>query len=296
MFQLFFTVKEKQEVIIQQFGRYVKTVKEPGLHFMSPLQSIARHVPMGVFQDGDKLTTKTKDDVFVEIPIKMHLQIIDSKKFHYDSSSDPIEQAKVRVAATVKQIASQMDFAELFETREALRESAKAKVGKEIEELYGIRIVDVIVDQPVAADDLVRRYTNVKSSSMDRESTRNNAEAQKAATITNAEADKAARILRGQGAAGERAAILEGYADQFNSLATKGISPEQAQRMIEIAMISDTIRDAASKGNLIITTTNTNDALAQFGAVSKAIGKPALPSNDDGEGRAMPAVKPPQHG
>ena len=132
---------------------------------------------------------------------------------------------------------------------------------------------------------------------MDRESARNNAEAQKVTTITEAEADKQARILRGQGAAGERAAILEGYADQFNALASKGVSPEQTTRLIEIAMISDTIRDAASKGNLIITTTNVNDALAQFSAVGKQIGKPALPSNDDKEeGKAAPAAKPPKHG
>lgn len=280
---IIFTVKERQEVLIEQFGRYVRSVKSPGLHAMMPWQKVAARVSTEIFQIGDDLKTKTKDDIFVEMPLKMQLQVVDSKKFHYETNA-PIEQVKARVAATVKQLTSHMDFAEIFQTREALSEQAREKVGKEVEDIYGVKLVDVIVDQPQASQDIQNRYNAVKASDMDRQAQRNAAEAEKVTSIMRAEADKQGRILRGQGAAGERGAILEGYADQFNEIVKKGLPPEMAQEIIKIAMINDTIRDAASKGNLIITTTNANDMLSQI----QTLGKTIKPANDLG---ATPAHK-----
>ena len=77
----------------------------------------------------------------------MHWQVRDSKKFHY-ASENPIDQMKIRINATVKQLASGMDFIELYQTREALSTQAVDKVGKELQDLYGIKLMDVIVDQP----------------------------------------------------------------------------------------------------------------------------------------------------
>lgn len=289
----FYTVKEKEEVLVQQFGKYMKTAKEPGLHFKAPWQSIKK-VPIAQLELQEDLRTKTKDDIFVTLPIKMYVKIEDTKKFAFDAN-DPITQTKSKISATVKQLASQMDFAELYQERETVSDRVREKIGKELHDLYGITLVDVIVDEPHVDENFESRYNNVKASEMDRLAARNKAEAEKISIIAQAEARKEALRLDGEGIAAQRKAIFENYADQFNQLAQKGLTQEQAHQVISLAMANDTVRDAAKNGNVIITTTNSNDVLSQMAALGKTLTSPTSikPANDTG---AVPAAKGPKLG
>lgn len=276
-------VKEKQEVILESFGKYVKTVNAPGLRFKLPwpLQNVADRIPTALVEMKEDLQTKTKDDIFVSVPIKMHLQVTDSRKFHYESD-DPLRQVMTRIAATVKQLTSQMDFAELYQSRETISEQVREKVGKEVSSLYGMDLVDVIVDEPHAPSEIQASYNNVKASERNMLATKNNAEASKIQIIAEAEARKEAQRLDGEGIAAQRSAIFENYAMQFNKLAKEGLTQDMAHQVITLAMQNDTVRDAAAKGNVIITTTNAADILAQMQALGKTLTAPAAgtPAND----------------
>ena len=288
-----FTVSEKEEVIIQSFGKFVKTITEPGIHFIMPWQNVARKVGTELKQEADTLSTKTKDDIFVSIPIKMHLQVTDAKKYHYESSQ-PDEQVKARVNATVKQLVSNMEFIELYQTREQISEMARDKVGKEIEQLYGMKLIDVIVDEPHADERAMASFSGVKESERNKLAAQNDSQAIKTRIIAEAEARKEALRLHGEGIAEQRAAIFANYAEQFNNLAKKGMSPEMAHEVITLAMALDTTRDAAEKGNLIVTTTNPNEILAQLQTLGQKLAKPTLPANDVAAPAA--AIKPPKAG
>ncbi|MBI1215286.1 MAG: hypothetical protein GC185_05635 [Alphaproteobacteria bacterium] len=275
-------VNEKEDVLIQRFGKYVRTLKTPGIHIILPWENERKRIPMGLRQIEDTLNTKTKDDIFVDIPIKMHLQVVDSRKYFYDSTTPPDEQVIARVNATVKQLVSDMDFTDLYKTREQISMEAREKVGKEIEELYGMRLVDVIVDQPKADAKAVASFSSVKESERNKQTTINNAEADKRRTIADAEARKEALRLHGEGIAEQRNAIFQNYAEQFNKLADKGMSPEMAHEIILLAMALDTTRDAAEKGNVILTTTNPNELLSQVQALGKTLNKQRAAANDKG--------------
>lgn len=288
-------VKEKQDVLIESFGKYVKTVKSSGMAFKKPwpFERVAQRVPTAMHELKEDLATKTKDNIFVTVPIKMHLQVEDSKKFHYESD-EPLKQVMSRVAATVKQLTSNMDFAELYQARQTISDQVRENVGKEIGELYGMKLVDVIVDEPRAPEDLQRKYNNVKGSEMERQTMLNMAEAEKKRMILEAEGRKEAQRLDGEGIAAQRSAIFENYAQQFNKLAKEGLTEDMAHQIITLAMQNDTIRDAAAKGNVIITNGNANDVLSQMQALGKTLTKPGH-ANDD-EGRAAPAIRPPKAG
>ena len=280
---LFFVLQEKEEAIIQSFGKYVKTVKDPGPHFLMPWQGVTARVGMELKQVEDKLSTKTKDDIFVTIPIKMHLQIVDSKKFVYDSNK-PIDQVMARINATIKQLVSGMEFIELYQTREQISEMAREKVGKEIENLYGVKLIDVVVDEPQADAKAMASFSGVKESERNKLAAKNNAEAHKIEIIAEAEARKEALRLHGEGIAEQRNAIFQNYAEQFNNLGKKGMSPDMAHEVITLAMTLDTTRDAAEKGNVILATTNAGDLLMQMQALGKTLSKPSNikpASNDD---------------
>lgn len=289
-----FTVKEKEAVLIQSFGKYVKTITQPGITVIAPWQNIAARVPTDLRQEEETLNTKTKDDIFVAIPIKMHLQITDAKKYHYDSNK-PDEQVKARVAATVKQLVSGMDFIELYQTREQISELARQKVGKEVEDLYGMKLVDVIVDEPHANQTAMNSFSSVKEAERNMLAAQNDSAAIKMRIIAEAEARKEALRLHGEGIAEQRAAIFSNYAEQFNKLAAQGMSPEMAHEVITLAMALDTTRDAAEKGNMIVSTTNPSDLISQMQTLGKTLTKPgmAAPHNDNS---AVPAIKPPKAG
>lgn len=263
-----YTVQEKEEALIQTFGRYMGTTKSSGLHFKKPWQKVSK-ISAALCELKENLATKTKDDIFVTLPIKAHFTIEDSKKYAFDSR-DPIEQIKTRIAATVKQLTAQTDFAEIYSARETISQRVNDSVGKELQELYGVRLVDVIVDEPHVDGDFQSRYNNVKASEMDRMAARNAAEAEKIRIIAEAEARKEALRLDGEGVAAQRKAIFDGYAEQFNALAQKGgITPDHAQQLIMVAMANDTIRDAAHKGNMILANNGLSNTLGEIATVAK---------------------------
>ncbi len=289
-----FTVKEKEAVIMQSFGKYTQTITTPGITVVPPWHNIAARVDLSLRQVEETLSTKTKDDIFVSIPIKVHLQVTDAKRYHYDSNK-PEEQVKVRVAATIKQLVSGMDFIELYQTREHISELARQKVGKEIEDLYGMKLVDVIVDEPHANQTAMNSFSSVKEAERNMLAAQNDSAAIKMRIIAEAEARKEALRLHGEGIAEQRAAIFANYAEQFNNLAKKGMSPEMAHEVITLAMALDTTRDAAEKGNMILSTTNAGDLIAQMQTLGKTLTKGHIvPSQNDN--LAAPAIKPPKVG
>lgn len=275
-------VKEKTEAVIETFGKYSKTYQTPGLHFKIPfLQKVANRVPLAIIEMKEDLKTKTKDDIFMTLPVKMHFQIIDTKKFQYESR-DPMSQVMSRVAATVKQETTKFNFQQLYQERQEISESVRQNVGQELENLYGVKLIDVIVDEPHAPSELQNSYNDAKASAQRAVATKNNAEAAKAASIAEAEGRKEALRLDGEGIAAQRAAIFKNYAEQFNELSKGGLSTDQVYELVLKAMDNDTKRDLGKHGNtIIIDGTNgqsgTSPLLAALKAANAGGGKGSKP-------------------
>jgi regulator of protease activity HflC (stomatin/prohibitin superfamily) len=193
------------------------------------------------------------------------------------------------IAASVKQLSSQTDFASLYTERETISTRVNESVGKELLELYGVRLSDVIVEEPKVSEELRARYNNVKASEMDQAAARNAAESRKITIIAEAEARKEALRLDGEGIAAQRREIFSGYATQFNSLVQQGISPDHAQQIIMTAMTNDTLRDAAQHGNLILANSSLQENLQQMASVQKMISTEApKPATGTGGGPRAP--------
>lgn len=285
-----YTVKEKQEALIERFGQYRKTVKSAGLKLKAPWHKV-RRVPTDVRLWKEPLKTKTADDIFVTIPINMRVQIIDTQKFLY-ATNDPEGNIKVDVAAAVKQMGSGMQFADLFKEREKISHDVLEKVGAQILDQYGVRLLEVIVDEPQVTTELQASYDSRKASENRAVVRLNEARSEKEAAIMRAEGRKEELRLDGEGIAAQRKAIFENYAEQFNQLAAKGLTQEQAHQVITLAMANDTVRDAAKSGNVILTTTNAADTLAQMQALGKTLREPtpSKPVNENAP-KAQPGIK-----
>ena len=91
----FFTVRTAEVAVITRFGKFLR-VAEPGLNFKVPFfDTVTGVVSLRVNQISLTMETKTKDNVFVTIPISVQNRVRPEKVYDaYYKLSDPVAQIK----------------------------------------------------------------------------------------------------------------------------------------------------------------------------------------------------------
>lgn len=251
---MIYTVKQKHEALITSFGKHVKTEHDAGLKFKQPwpFQSVEEKVFTGLDQLTETLDTKTKDNLFVQLPITIQYRVNDSATYHFDTDEPEAQMGKI-VSASVRKYTSGKDFQELYDERDEISDAVIDDVAEQIKD-YGIDIERIVVDEPTAPADVQDAYNRVRASEREKDAAQNEADADYIKRVRGAEADKERNILIGEGVAGFRKSIAEGYAEIRTQLIDKGVDPQVADSFMEEAMRLDTIRDVGEKGNMIIVT------------------------------------------
>jgi regulator of protease activity HflC (stomatin/prohibitin superfamily) len=247
-----FTVPQKREALITFFGKHVRTEHRPGLHLKWPwpFNIVAARIPTDLRQVNEMLDTKTKDDLFVRLPITIQYEITDTARFYFDTDT-PIEQMNKIVSASVRKYTSGKEFQELYDERDEISLAVIDDVKAQIMD-YGINIRRIVVDEPSAPREVQDSFNRVRASEREKDAATNEAAADYIRSVKAAEADKQRNILIGEGVAGFRQSIAEGYADIRQNLVSKGVNPDIADRFMEEAMRLDTMRDIGEKGNMVI--------------------------------------------
>jgi len=90
----FFTVNTAEVAVITRFGKF-RRVAEPGLNWKRPvIDRVAGKVSLRVNQINLTMETKTKDNVFVTIPISVQNRVRPEKKSMTRSTSCPIRWSR----------------------------------------------------------------------------------------------------------------------------------------------------------------------------------------------------------
>ncbi len=247
-----FVVPQRKEALITSFGKHVRTTVNPGLSLKWPwpFNIVTAKIPTDLRQVTDKLDTKTKDNLFVGLPITIQYEIYNTGVFYFDTF-EPIDQMNKIVSASVRKYTSAKEFQDLYDERDEISEAVIMDVKKQISE-YGINIRRIVVDEPTAPMDVQEAYNRVRASEREKDAAENEAAANYIRSVKAAEADKQRNILIGQGVAGFRKSIAEGYASIRNELIDQGVDATAAEFFMEEAMRLDTIRDVGDKGNMVI--------------------------------------------
>lgn len=247
-----FTVPQRREALITSFGKHVRTVKSPGLNLKWPwpFNIVAIKIPTDLRQVNETLDTKTKDDLFVRLPITIQYEVVNTGRFYFDTNS-PVEQMNKIVSASVRKYTSGKDFQELYNERDEISMAVIQDVSNQVSE-YGINIRRIVVDEPAAPKEVQDSYNRVRASEREKDAAQNEAAADYIRRVKAAEADKQRNILIGEGVAGFRSSIAKGYAIIRNELIRDGVDPTVAERFMEEAMRLDTIRDVGEKGNMVL--------------------------------------------
>ena len=111
----FFTVRTAEVAVITRFGKFLR-VAEPGLNWKRPFfDTVAGMVSLRVNQITLTMETKTKDNVFVTIPISVQNRVRPEKVYDaYYKLSDPVAQIKSYVEQVILGHVPGMTLDEVF--------------------------------------------------------------------------------------------------------------------------------------------------------------------------------------
>ncbi|HHO75564.1 MAG TPA: protease modulator HflC [Deltaproteobacteria bacterium] len=116
---LFYTVNEYEQVVITQFGKPIKVVKDAGLHFKIPLiQEITRYEKRILRWDGDPKEVPTRDKRFIWVDATARWKIVDPMRFlqvigTYDQAYSKLDDT---IDSVVKDYVSSNPLVELVRT------------------------------------------------------------------------------------------------------------------------------------------------------------------------------------
>ncbi len=246
LFSAIFIVKQQTEAIIERFGKY-RRVCTPGLNFKIPLiDRIAKIVERRIQQLDLVVETKTKDNVFVAIPVSVQFQVQDSAASFY-SLANPAQQITSYVFDRVRSSLSQLDLDEAFSSKDTIAQEIEISLGEQMAR-YGFRIVNSLVTD-INPDKRVRESMNsINAAQREREAAIQLAEADKIKLVKQAEADAESKRLQGEGIALQRRAIVEGLVEQYESLRDAGIG-DQAQQILLMTQYFDTLAEVAKSSD-----------------------------------------------
>lgn len=242
-----FTVHTQENKIVERFGKFLRVAK-PGLNFKMPfIDSTTRPISLRLQQLEVNIESKTKDNVFVTVPVAVQYLIReDNVTAAYYRLSDPEAQIRSYVFDTVRSALSGLDLDRAFESKDDIATNVEATLSSRMQE-YGFEIVNTLVTD-ISPDQRVRDSMNsINAAQRDRVAAQSLADADKIKRVTQAEAEAESKRLQGEGVAGQRKAIAKGIAEQYEMLREVGIEGT-AEQLLLMTQYFDTLQDVARNG------------------------------------------------
>ena len=148
----FFTVRTAEVAVITRFGKFLR-VAEPGLNWKRPFFDIvAGIVSLRVNQITLTMETKTKDNVFVTIPISVQNRVRPEKVYDaYYKLSDPVAQIKSYVEQVILGHVPGMTLDEVFASQSSIAAAVKQELDADMAtfgyEIVNVLVTDIVPDQ-----------------------------------------------------------------------------------------------------------------------------------------------------
>ena len=232
-----FTVRTAEVAVITRFGKFLR-VAEPGLNWKSPFfESVAGTVSLRVNQITLTMETKTKDNVFVTIPISVQNRVRPEKVYDaYYRLSDPVAQIKSYVEQVILGHVPGMTLDEVFASQSSIAAAVKLELDADMA-AFGYEIVNVLVTDIVPDAKVKSAMNDINAAQREQVAANARGEAEKILVVKKAEAEAESKALQGQGIANERKAIIEGLQVSIEQL-QKGVEGASAKEVMQLVMVT----------------------------------------------------------
>ncbi len=240
----FFTVSTAQVAVITRFGKFLRTA-EAGLNWKAPyIDSVAGIVSLRVNQITLTMETKTRDNVFVTIPISVQNRVRPEKVFDaFYKLSDPVAQIKSYVEQVILGHVPGMTLDEVFASQSSIAAAVKQELDADMA-AFGYEIVNVLVTDIIPDAKVKSAMNDINAAQREQVAATARGEADKILVVKKAEAEAESKALQGQGIANQRRAIIEGLqtsVEQFQK-AVDGATPKDVMQLVLVTQYFDTLK------------------------------------------------------
>jgi len=240
----FFTVSTAQVAVITRFGKF-RRVAEPGLNWKWPIiDTVAGRMSLRVNQINLTMETKTKDNVFVTIPISVQNRVRPEKIYDaFYKLSNPMEQIQSYVEQVILGHVPGMTLDEVFASQSGIATAVKQELDADMA-AFGFEIVNVLVTDIVPDAKVKSAMNDINAAQREQVAANARGEAEKILVVKKAEAEAESKALQGQGIANQRRAIIEGLQGSID-LFKKGVQDVSTAEVMQLVMVTqyfDTIK------------------------------------------------------
>src|SRR5580704_7254284 len=240
----FFTVNTAQVAVITRFGRFLR-VAEPGLNWKAPyFDTVAGLVSLRVNQINLTMETKTRDNVFVTIPISVQNRVRPEKVYDaFYKLSDPVAQIKSYVEQVILGHVPSMSLDDVFASQASIALAVKQELDADMA-AFGYEIVNVLVTDIVPDAKVKSAMNDINAAQREQVAATARGEAEKILVVKKAEAEAESKALQGQGIANQRKAIIEGLQasiEQFQKV-VEGASAKEVMQLVMVTQYFDTLK------------------------------------------------------
>jgi len=240
----FFTVSTAQVAVVTRFGKFLRAA-EPGLNWKMPLvDQLAGVVSLRVNQINLTMETKTKDNVFVTIPISVQNRVRPEKVFDaFYKLANPTQQIQSYVEQVILGHVPGMTLDEVFASQSSIALAVKQELDADMA-AFGYEIVNVLVTDIVPDAKVKSAMNDINAAQREQVAANARGEAEKILVVKKAEAEAESKALQGQGIANQRKAIIEGLqtsVEQFQK-AVEDATAKEVMQLVLVTQYFDTLK------------------------------------------------------
>jgi regulator of protease activity HflC (stomatin/prohibitin superfamily) len=244
IFGSFFTVRTAEVAVVTRFGKFQR-IAEAGLNWKVPFfDALSGRISLRVNQITLTMETKTKDNVFVTIPISVQNRVRPEKAYDaYYKLSDPVAQIKSYVEQVILGHVPGMTLDEVFASQSSIAAAVKQELDADMA-TFGYEIVNVLVTDIVPDQKVKSAMNDINAAQREQVAANARGEAEKILVVKKAEAEAESKALQGQGIANQRKAIIEGLQvsiEQFQKV-VDGASSRDVMQLVMVTQYFDTLK------------------------------------------------------
>jgi regulator of protease activity HflC (stomatin/prohibitin superfamily) len=289
-----FSVRTASAGVVERFGKFNRIVR-PGLQMLIPFAEQAFIVDLQVKQAAFQVETKTKDNVFVQIPVSVQYQILSEKVYDaFYKLSQPQKQIESFVFNSILGHVPKLSLDETFEQQSGISVNVKTELDA-IMSGFGYNILTALVTDIIPDSKVKDAMNDINAAQRAQVAAQARGEAEKILKVKQAEAEAESKALQGKGIAAERQAIIDGLRLSIENFreGVPGATASDVMALVLLTQYFDTLKDIGTKsGNNTVFLPNSPGAANDFMTQILAGLKGSMNAGTGG-GMGLPVVNPP---
>jgi regulator of protease activity HflC (stomatin/prohibitin superfamily) len=243
-----FTVRTYTAGVVERFGKFNRILR-PGLHVLVAFAERAFVVDLQVKQAQVSVETKTRDNVFVQIPVSVQYQVLEDRIFDaFYKLSSPQKQIESFVFNSILGHVPKLSLDETFEQQSGISVAVKTELDS-IMSGFGFNILTALVTDIIPDVTVKTAMNDINAAQRAQVAAQARGEADKILKVKQAEAEAQSKALQGQGIAAERQAIIDGLRSSIEHFreSVPGATAEDVMALVLLTQYFDTLKDIGTK-------------------------------------------------